>query len=90
MTHMICVPVFMGEMSHLAGSPKKPIDVNFIKKVFWLIKFVADYFFVKGMATSGGLLTISGRALMTSGLGSRLPVDSLKRPNSDCECISKS
>ena len=33
--------------------PKKPIDVNLIKKVFWLIKFVADYFFVKGTAPSG-------------------------------------
>ena len=47
-------------MSHVTGSPKKPIDVNLIKKVFWLIKFVADYFFVKGIATSGFDWAISG------------------------------
>ena len=64
--------------------------MNFIKKVFWLIKFVADYFFVKEMVASGFELTISGRMFMISGQGSTLPVDSLKRTYSDCECISKS
>ena len=54
-------------MSHVAGSPKKPIDVNLIKKVFWLVKFVADYFFVKGMATSGF-------QIITSGLVFELPI----------------
>ena len=53
-------------MSYVTG-PKKPLDVNLIKKVFWLIKFVADYFFVKGMATSNF-------QYITSGFDLKLPV----------------
>ena len=57
---MIYGPKITGGMSHVVESQKKAIDVNLIKKVFWLIKFVADYFFVKGIASSCSHRAISG------------------------------
>ena len=66
MSQYFLVNIISGQVS-AEETFEKPIDVNLIKKVFWLIKFVADYFFVKGMATSGFLVKVSGSKLMTSG-----------------------
>ena len=83
--HMTHIKWLIWYMSHiiwvivrwvLSQGPIKPLDVNLIKKVFWLIKFVADYFFVKGMATSGSQFFISGLVPNFRSIQSLLPVQS--------------